>query len=98
MAARAFSLQSEISLLWLNFKRLTSSTAWPVPRSETKLQALTVVHNYFIERPDGTTAAERFFETRPADLFEWLVERMPAPARPARRRTRPQKIGVLEAA
>lgn len=29
--------------------------------SERKLSALTAMHNYFIRRPDGTTAAERFF-------------------------------------
>ena len=33
-----------------------------------RLQALTAVHNYFIHRPDGTTAAERFFGTAPADM------------------------------
>ena len=33
-----------------------------------RLQALTAVHNYFIHRPDGMTAAERFFGTAPADF------------------------------
>ncbi len=51
-----------------------------------KLGTLTALHNYFIQRPDGTTAAERFFEAKPADLFEWLLDRIPVPARPATRR------------
>jgi Family of unknown function (DUF6399) len=51
-----------------------------------KLQALTAVHNYWLKRGDGTTAAERFFGAKPADLFEYLVERLPVPARPAKRR------------
>jgi hypothetical protein len=34
-----------------------------------RLQALTAVHNYFIHRPDGTTAAERFFGNALADMF-----------------------------
>jgi hypothetical protein len=51
-----------------------------------KLQALTVVHNYFIKRPDGTTAAERFFGAKPADLFEWILDRVSLPARPAKKR------------
>ena len=54
-----------------------------------KLAALTTVHNYFIRRPDGTTPAERFFGSRPADLFEWLLDHVPMPARPARKRAPP---------
>lgn len=51
-----------------------------------KLAALTVVHNYSTTRPDGTTAAGRFFGRRPRDLFAYLLERLPPPARPAARR------------
>ena len=54
--------------------------------SGRRLGALTVLHNYWLKRPDGTTAAERFFGKRPADLFEWLLARLPVPARPAKRR------------
>ena len=54
-----------------------------------KLAALTTIHNYFIRRPDGTTPAERFFGSNPADLFEWLLDRVPMPARPARKRPPP---------
>ena len=51
-----------------------------------KLGTLTTLHNYFICRVDGTTAAERFFGIRPRDLFAWLLDRIPVPARPASRR------------
>ena len=53
------------------------------------LKALTVLHNYVIVRPDGTTAAERFFGRKPGDLFEHLVVVMPLPARPRQRTRRP---------
>lgn len=56
--------------------------------SRRKLRALTALHNYWLRRTDGTTAAERFFGRPPADLFGWLLERLPLPARPARRRLR----------
>jgi hypothetical protein len=49
--------------------------------SDRKLKVLTVIHNYFIKRPDKTTAAERFFEQKHEDLFEYLVEKMPYPPR-----------------
>ena len=51
-----------------------------------KLQALTVLHNYLLRRPDGTTAAERFYGTPPRDVFQWLLDRLPIPARPRARR------------
>jgi hypothetical protein len=53
--------------------------------SKRKLEALTALHNYWLKRA-GTTAAERFFGKKPADLFEWLLNRLPPPARPARQR------------
>lgn len=54
--------------------------------SQTKLEALTVMHNFYSRRPDGTTAAERFFENKPKDLFHWLLSRIDAPVRPRRRK------------
>lgn len=54
--------------------------------SQDKLTALTVVHNFLITRPDGTTAANRFFEREHPDLFLWLLDRMPPPSRPAKPR------------
>lgn len=52
--------------------------------SRRKLAALTTLHNYFIQRPDGTTAAQRFFGSPPRDLFTWLLDRLPLPVRPRR--------------
>jgi Family of unknown function (DUF6399) len=49
-----------------------------------KLKVLTILHNYYIQRQEGTTAAERFFEQKPKDLFEYLLVRFPYPARPKR--------------
>jgi len=66
--------------------------------SAPKLEALTVIHNFFSRRPDGTTAAERFFGTPPDDLFGWLLARLPLPARPAKRRRRERKTSLLRAA
>jgi hypothetical protein len=56
------------------------------PLREGRLRALTAVHNFVVERADGTTAAERFFGSKPQPLFEWLLERMPDLPRPAQRR------------
>jgi len=47
-----------------------------------KLAALGVLHNFLVQRADGTTAAERFFGKRPGPLYEWLVCRLPFPGRP----------------
>jgi hypothetical protein len=49
---------------------------------ERHLRALTIVHNYYIRSRDGTTAAERFFENRHRDLFDFLLENMDYPVRP----------------
>lgn len=50
-----------------------------------KLGAIRVLHNYLIERPDGTTPAERFFGQAPQPLMPWLLARLPLPERPRRR-------------
>jgi hypothetical protein len=60
--------------------------------SASRLQALTVVHNFFLRRADGTTAAERFFGAKPDDLFPQLLRRLPMPARPAASRSRAQSL------
>lgn len=49
------------------------------------------MHNYFIKRRDGTTAAERFFASKPRDLFEWLLEQVGLPGRPAQKRSQLQR-------
>jgi Family of unknown function (DUF6399) len=54
--------------------------------SHRRLVALTVIHNYLVERSDGTTAAGRFFNQKPPDLFDWLLERLPDLPRPAKKR------------
>ena len=54
--------------------------------SEQRLKALTVIHNFMVKRPDGTTAAERFFGQKHKDVFSWLLERMPDLPRPAPKR------------
>jgi len=54
--------------------------------SNRKLSALTDVHNFFIRRKDNTTAAERFFDSKPKDVFEFLLENMDLPMRPAKKR------------
>jgi molecular chaperone GrpE (heat shock protein) len=51
-----------------------------------RLRMLTILHNYVVKRPDGTTAAERFFGHPPTDLFAWLLDRVGFPCRPASRR------------
>ena len=53
--------------------------------SDSKLAALTAVHNFHIRRSDGTTAAERLFGRSHTPLFEQLVDRMPLPSPPRRR-------------
>ena len=53
--------------------------------SQRRLSSLTVVHNYFIRRPDNTTAAERFFEQKHEDLFLWLLDRVDCPPLPAKK-------------
>jgi len=53
-----------------------------------KRECLTVIHNFFRTRPDGTTAAERFFGQKPHSLFAAIlgaVEIPPAPLSPPRR-------------
>jgi hypothetical protein len=52
-----------------------------------KLGALRVLHNFLIERPDATTAAERFFGSRPEPVMPWLMARLPMPSHPWRHRT-----------
>jgi hypothetical protein len=52
-----------------------------------RLAVLRTLHNYFIRRPDGTTAAERFFEQEHDDLLEWLLDRIDHPVRPRTSRT-----------
>jgi hypothetical protein len=53
-----------------------------------KRACLTAVHNFLLARPDGTTAAERFFGQKPRSMFTMILESVeipPAPLSPPRR-------------
>jgi hypothetical protein len=50
--------------------------------NEKSLKVLTIVHNFDVQRSDGTTAAERFFEMKHESLFESLVTNVAIPSRP----------------
>jgi len=53
-----------------------------------KRECLTAIHNFFLTREDGTTAAERFFNQKPRSMFAAIlasVELPPAPLSPPRR-------------
>src|SRR5262244_1554119 len=53
-----------------------------------KRACFTAIHNFFLTRPDGTTAAERFFGQKPRSMFAAIlasVELAPAPLSPPRR-------------
>jgi len=63
--------------------------------SHRKLAALTTVHNYAVKRPDGTTPAQRFYGAQPRDLFEWILERVDLPGRPAKKRPQTKPVGSL---
>ena len=55
------------------------------PRKRT---CLTAMHNFLRTRPDGTTAAERFFGQKPRSMFAAILEAVelpPAPLSPPRR-------------
>ena len=44
--------------------------------SQSRLKALNVIHNFGLKRHDGTTAAERLFETEFPDLLPQLLGQM----------------------
>jgi hypothetical protein len=53
-----------------------------------KRQCFTAIHNFFLTRPDGTTAAERFFGQKPRSIFAAILESVelaPAPLSPPRK-------------
>ena len=53
-----------------------------------KRSCLTAIHNFFLMRTDGTTAAERFFGQKPRSMFAAILESVeipPAPLSPPRR-------------
>jgi hypothetical protein len=52
-----------------------------------RLKVLTVIHNFDLQRTNGTTAAERLFGTAFPDLFDRVVEHMGALPMPRKART-----------
>ena len=53
-----------------------------------KRQCFTAIHNFFLTRSDGTTAAERFFGQKPRSMLAAILESVelaPAPLRPPRK-------------
>jgi hypothetical protein len=55
------------------------------------LRVLTIVHNFDIRRPDGTTAAKRLFEAEHDNLFESLVANVRIPGKPQQQYHEEQK-------
>ncbi len=56
--------------------------------NDRKLSALTGIHNFWLKRPDGTTAAERFFGAKIRDMFEYILDHVDLPGWPAGKRTK----------
>jgi hypothetical protein len=53
-----------------------------------KRECLTAIHNFFLTRADGTTAAQRFFGQKPRSMFAAILQSVdlpPAPLSPPRR-------------
>src|SRR5215468_8038197 len=53
-----------------------------------KRECFTTIHNFFLTRPDGTTAAERFLGQKPRSMFAAILESVelaPAPLSPPRK-------------
>lgn len=60
--------------------------------SQRRLNALTIVHNFHIRRPDGTTAAMRFFQKNHHELFETVLERTKMMGKPRKRKINDQAL------
>jgi hypothetical protein len=63
--------------------------------SDRKLAALTAIHNFHIRRPDGTTAAERFFGRAHPPFFQQLLAHVSFPPPARQRRPRPPRQPYL---
>ncbi len=65
-----------------------------------KRECFTAMHNFFLTRPDGTTAAERFFGQKPRSMFAAILGAVnvpPAPLSPPRRaRSKPKRPQVAD--
>lgn len=63
--------------------------------SDRTRAALTAIHNVYIQRPDGTSAAERFFGRPHPTFFDLVLARVSRLPPPRRRRARPSKPALL---
>jgi len=61
-----------------------------------RLEVLTVIHNYDIKRPDGTTPAKRLFGKDFPDLFEFLCENVTGFKEPRARKRKSLNINFLQ--
>jgi AcrR family transcriptional regulator len=62
--------------------------------SPRRLKVQTTIHNFYLKRADGSTAAERLFGKSSPDLFESLLKQMPILPQ-ARRRKAMSKTKIL---
>lgn len=62
--------------------------------SQRRLGALTVIHNFYTQRPDGTTAGERFFQQPHATLFEIVISRVQMLGKPRKRRAQREPLAA----
>ncbi len=65
---------------------------------ELQIKTQTILHNFWITREDGTTAAERLFKFKPPNLFEWLLSNMPELGDPRQRKPKnnaPQELAFI---
>ncbi len=62
---------AQLSLKHHNLHRLT----------DQRLEALTNIHNYWVKNKDDATAAERFFDRIPKNLFENILDNLDMPAK-----------------
>lgn len=65
-------------------------------QSETRLKALTVIHNYGTYRADGSTPASRLYEQEFPNLFEWLLGEMGALPLPRKPRIRKKSNPLIQ--
>ena len=62
--------------------------------SQHRLSALTVVHNFYVTRPDGTTPANRFFQSEHEELFDTVFRRTSMLGKPRNRTAKPQSLAA----
>ena len=57
--------------------------------STRQLKVLTVIHNFDLQRADGSTAAERLFKRPHPNLFQTILDQMPPLPLPRKRAKTP---------